>query len=1432
MAATPRWGGLRVEPYDPDARDADGDGIVQEGTAWERPVGMHLLDELGRAIVRGSTSNSPNRGLQYVDSNGKPATYSPTWSKFVSATGEVIPEKKRKGTGLARLGIPSLKDRGHRSVLDIRKSAIADEARASAAAALVEDVPTPKSQRIPGTLALPDGVAPAPRKPLLRRLFPGIHARNKTVESSAQNPLNAWKSREERVLAAHGPIDSVDHAVAALNKSFPNLITPFTGTRADEWQTKDPSRLTPHERGWVIGLLDLAEQDPDIAKAMGRLDHKAHLKGTEGAEQPLATAAIHGTVHPNGVAFHYALQFCTADDSSMEKHLPFANPDGRAATLLKQLRGEIPFDDPLAVYANDPAKRAQIKDRLTMLNWQFKNEIEQGVTSVEELWAHEELDGILHEARFNSHSLTSSYASLFNAGEIDKDAYVMLQASTVADHEWSHLRDYRARIKDGSGIDISDDPNALWQGYQPGRMVNPFGTDVFDGNFQPSREYQEIMLDPDLFHPEQIAQMRKAHQKARNKHLSDVKKSVERNDHSQSFWNELSGGSAARDLDDLDPLMKTLFAQAIGDISDYGNTNIMETAAELGAAMSNKEMLLDYLEAYSYKHEYLAFSREEIAAALDQFEDWMLGKTSAPTRPPHAVFDDAELPSERKLQKTSEVFARLEERVKDSAYLRGRVWTQTLAHAQKQASAVESDPYGHTYELTESSGWAGYAQIPQYFETRYKSIEIELVTLRRQLESYENLRKEYERDGRLDGRIVPGSEIRNAGDIVVQTEVQKALIAQFERQQATLKSRVEDFMSGRSSVKGIFPTWASERIKAVAATDRVQSTTGYFIPAVDRVGVDYDADGKNFLIPLCTGLNSSVDPVATALLGNADESPTGYEIKSLPFQRRLRMEPYDPDAQDGDGDGIVQDGTPWERPVGTFVLSESGKHFAKGTQLNRRSSGMRIVDKNGNDVAYVPKRRSARKVGLERINSAITRRKPQKQPIIAPPKKVSSPLGQIGHPTLREMGHADLDDFMDPPPPPEDMPVPEVIPALQGIDEATKDAVEHIRVAAPDAFPDLPSAYEWPPTLPVGVDEIADEFSAWDDTMRMETRIESSLRAAAEDLVDRLSKFYEFDISEDDAVQLLIIALGRTPEEFSTRSISGGMDFSADYALTGLAQAMAQQADDRASEFVKVIQESGQLKINTTVEDLIGVIESGRYKSQFETGTSAGHFSPTLRALWENEFLLQPEDLPDNLRPVYGSVVVPDLGAKDGRSGIESQYGGVRILLHDSAKDRALFTIGDSLHTDALPHPLIGDPPDFPLETYSNSSQTTELKYLLLTALRDMNDEDGRTLELFLESLGFDVEEAMSEGEIMQQVYAALLLINDWGAPSGIRDTPWGRSYIEAQILGGVSLYDIAEIVFPTSAEFDYEGDPNFRAMLKLLDELKIPYSFDDNKAG
>jgi hypothetical protein len=113
MAA--RWGGLRLEPFDPDARDADGDGIVQEGTAWERPAGTQLLDNLGRSINRGLTSNQRPRGLQVVR-NGKPVAYTPTYGDGpVAPTGAPSP--------LSEIGAPSLRERGLRNVRDITRPA-------------------------------------------------------------------------------------------------------------------------------------------------------------------------------------------------------------------------------------------------------------------------------------------------------------------------------------------------------------------------------------------------------------------------------------------------------------------------------------------------------------------------------------------------------------------------------------------------------------------------------------------------------------------------------------------------------------------------------------------------------------------------------------------------------------------------------------------------------------------------------------------------------------------------------------------------------------------------------------------------------------------------------------------------------------------------------------------------------------------------------------------------------------------------------------------------------------------------------------------------------------------------------------------------------------------------------------------------------------
>jgi hypothetical protein len=96
-------------------------------------------------------------------------------------------------------------------------------------------------------------------------------------------------------------------------------------------------------------------------------------------------------------------------------------------------------------------------------------------------------------------------------------------------------------------------------------------------------------------------------------------------------------------------------------------------------------------------------------------------------------------------------------------------------------------------------------------------------------------------------------------------------------------------------------------------------------------------------------------------------------------RRRLRIEPYDPDAVDGDGDGIVQEGTAWERPVGTRLVDLSGSEFRRGAVLTRRPE-LRVVNQSGQALSYVP--------SYEKAKSG---------------RKLST-LGSLGYPSLAERG--------------------------------------------------------------------------------------------------------------------------------------------------------------------------------------------------------------------------------------------------------------------------------------------------------------------------------------------------------------------------------------------------------------------------------------------
>ena len=127
-----RWGGLRLEPYKPNAVDADGDMIVQEQTIWERPVGTRMLDGLGREISPSMPSSvdpsARGKDWRIVDADGKDVTYTPTWERegFVpDVTGPAGPPVG---------GTPrSIADRGARTVGDY-STTVGDQAEARAQA--------------------------------------------------------------------------------------------------------------------------------------------------------------------------------------------------------------------------------------------------------------------------------------------------------------------------------------------------------------------------------------------------------------------------------------------------------------------------------------------------------------------------------------------------------------------------------------------------------------------------------------------------------------------------------------------------------------------------------------------------------------------------------------------------------------------------------------------------------------------------------------------------------------------------------------------------------------------------------------------------------------------------------------------------------------------------------------------------------------------------------------------------------------------------------------------------------------------------------------------------------------------------------------------------------------------------------------------------
>jgi hypothetical protein len=287
MVSTPRWGGLRPEPYDPDAIDADNDGIVQEGTAWERPAGTRLLDELGREIIKGRTSTTPLTGLQYRDRNGKVVEYTPKTPS--------LPTGSR--TPLARAGSPSLRERGMPTILDIQKQV--HEARIgrlyvpSDRESINAGLNPPANEDLTQMLdrLTEEGInrrrSEREQRRLLRRrekyprqeaptsagqAEPNAFAQTSTGQKIARHRARLDQQTKE-VEQVFGELNTTKDARRALETAFPNLA--LSGRRNSttdslpSWATQPgSSKLEPHEKAYLVALLSGAIDDPTTASAM------------------------------------------------------------------------------------------------------------------------------------------------------------------------------------------------------------------------------------------------------------------------------------------------------------------------------------------------------------------------------------------------------------------------------------------------------------------------------------------------------------------------------------------------------------------------------------------------------------------------------------------------------------------------------------------------------------------------------------------------------------------------------------------------------------------------------------------------------------------------------------------------------------------------------------------------------------------------------------------------------------------------------------------------------------------------------------------------------------------------------------------------------------------------------------------------------------
>ena len=182
---------------------------------------------------------------------------------------------------------------------------------------------------------------------------------------------------------------------------------------------------------------------------------------------------------------------------------------------------------------------------------------------------------------------------------------------------------------------------------------------------------------------------------------------------------------------------------------------------------------------------------------------------------------------------------------------------------------------------------------------------------------------------------------------------------------------------------------------------------------------------------------------------------------------------------------------------------------------------------------------------------------------------------------------------------------------------------------------------------------------------------------------------------------------------------------------------------DAATAALQDYVDNGEISTRVGQRQLQLIINNGRFKTQFETGTSNGIFDPSVRKGYESMMFGFPRELPHEVRPVYGYIA--PLGEVPSPQQGPHQYGNIKVVLKDSVRQRTTVTVGDSLSFDKqLPSPALK------VDRYSWHPHTIQ-------------------------------------GDVAIAGNPAAALLE--------RSTRYSGGYVEAQIHGGLNVTDISRIV-------------------------------------